>query len=207
MIDIAIDAVISRHIQVTGKQVLIDDEKIINEINGNIFPPNTLSMNFLKNLNEQEILEHLTKFAYQELERKQNTIPLEIFNEFLKVVVLRAIDTYWTKHIDKMSELRQGVTLQSYAQTNPLQIYQEEGFRLFEEMKVNIAIDAARFIIRAQIRENLEREEVNKNAVAVTGKEEKTKKTPKVNNEPKVGRNDPCPCGSGKKYKYCCGAK
>ena len=207
MIELAIDAVISRHVFVTGREVVIEDEQIIKEINGNIFPPNTLNYNFLNNLDQDEIKEHLLKFAFNELERKQNTIPLEVFNEFLKVVVLRAIDTYWTKHIDKMSELRQGVTLQSYAQTNPLQIYQDEGFRLFEEMKVNIAVDATRYIIRAQIRENLEREEVNKNTTAVSGKEETTKKNPKKNVEPKVGRNDLCPCGSGKKYKYCCGAK
>jgi hypothetical protein len=74
MIEMAVDSVVSRHIHVTGREVIIDDEKIIRDINGNIFPPNTLNMNFLNNLDQNEIKEHLVKFAFAELERKQNTI-------------------------------------------------------------------------------------------------------------------------------------
>jgi preprotein translocase subunit SecA len=107
------------------------------------------------------------------------------------------------EHIDAMSELRQAVRLQAYAQINPLREYKEVGFEKFNTMIANIENEAMRFINRAQIRDNMQREVIVKNTVASSGKEE-LKKTPKKAAE-KVGRNDPCPCGSGKKYKNCCG--
>ena len=104
-----------------------------------------------------------------------------------------------------MSELRQAVRLQSYAQVNPLREYQEVGFEKFDTMIVNIENDVTKFINRAQVQNNLKREAVVKDAKASSGKEE-VKRKPVVKKESeKVGRNDPCPCGSGKKYKNCCG--
>ena len=94
---------------------------------------------------------------------------------------------------------------QSYAQINPLREYKEVGFEKFETMIMNIENDTTRYINRAQIQSNLEREAVVKDAKAVSGKDENVKKKPVVKSEQKVGRNDPCPCGSGKKYKNCCG--
>ncbi|MDD3191519.1 MAG: SEC-C metal-binding domain-containing protein, partial [Bacilli bacterium] len=134
---------------------------------------------------------------------KQSNYPPEVIHEFLKVVLLRVVDTFWMEHIDAMSELRQAVRLQSYAQINPLREYQEIGFQKFEEMIQNIENESMRFINRAQIKDNLQREAVVKNTYASSGKEE-TKKKPSIAKD-KVGRNDPCPCGSGKKYKNCCG--
>ena len=122
--------------------------------------------------------------------------------------LLKIVDTYWTDHIDAMSELKQAVRLQSYAQKNPLREYQDIGFEKFETMICNIEDDATRFINKAQIQDNLEREQVNKNTVASSGKEEPAKRKPvvKAANE-KIGPNNPCPCGSGLKYKKCCGKK
>ena len=98
----------------------------------------------------------------KELDRKKEMVPPEIFNEFLKVVMLRVIDTYWMRHIDAMSELRQAVGLQAYGQQNPLVIYQAQGLEMFNEMVNNISRDVTRYAIRAQIQYNVEREAVVK---------------------------------------------
>src|SRR5699024_7912159 len=119
--------------------------------------------------------------------------------------VLRAVDTKWMDHIDQMDQLRQGIHLRAYGQNDPLHEYQVEGFNMFEAMIVSVEEDVTRYIMKAQIRQNLEREAVAKDAKAVSGESEATKvRKPYVKKE-RVGRNDPCPCGSGKKYKNCHG--
>lgn len=135
---------------------------------------------------------------------KRGKVGEESFNEFLKVVLLRVVDTYWMRHIDQMSELRQSIGLRGYGQVNPLNEYQEIGFQLFNDLVANIEHDATQYVLRAKIRDNLERVQVAKPVKESSGKDEPTKKAPvKVS---KVGRNDLCPCGSGKKYKHCHGA-
>ncbi len=129
----------------------------------------------------------------------------KVFNDFLKAVTLRVVDTYWVQHIDAMSELRQAVGLQSYAQNNPFREYQDIGFDMFETMVQNIQNDVAKFVLKAQVRQNTERVQVAKPTRMISGKEDaQAKRKPRsVNKTP--GRNDPCPCGSGKKYKHCHG--
>ena len=109
-------------------------------------------------------------------------------------------------HIDQMEQLRQGIHLRAYGQNDPLREYQLEGFEMFEAMVASINEDVSKYIMKAQIRENLQREEVVKNTQAVAGGDESKKKVrkPFVKTQT-VGRNDPCPCGSGKKYKQCHG--
>ena len=108
-------------------------------------------------------------------------------------------------HIDQMSSLRQSIGLQSYAQIDPLREYQNIGFNMFETLISNIEDEAVIFVSRAQLRDNLQREEVAKPTGTSGGAEETSKRKPVVNKNAKVGRNDPCPCGSGRKYKHCCG--
>jgi len=135
--------------------------------------------------------------------KKLSSFPPQTAQEFYKVVTLRVVDTYWTEHIDRMSGLRQSIRLQAYAQVNPLREYQSIGFEWFNTLIGDIAKEVTKFILRAEIRQNLEREQVNKPIAEQSGKEEIKKKGPvKVE---KVGRNDLCPCGSGKKYKQCHG--
>jgi len=130
----------------------------------------------------------------------------QIYNDFLKAITLRVVDTYWVQHIDGMSELRQAVGLASYGQLNPFREYQQIGFEMFETMIQNIQNDVTRFVLKAQVRQNTERVQVAKPISTSSGKEDETKKkAPKTRSIQKVGRNDPCPCGSGKKYKYCHG--
>ena len=182
----------------------INDEEITKEFNNQFFGQGAVDIGVIQTLDENQICDYLTDIAFKKLEEKKAMFEDEIYQEFLKVVVLRVFDTHWTEHIDKMSELRQGVSLQSYAQQNPFQIYQKEGVELFNKMMRNIETDVLKYLMRAQIRSNLEREEVNKNTVTIDSKGGEIKRAPQKNLVT-VGRNDLCPCGSGKKYKYCHG--
>ena len=139
------------------------------------------------------------------MQEKRNYAP-EQMREFEKVIVLRAVDSKWMDHIDAMDQLRQGIHLRAYGQIDPLREYQQEGFAMFEEMVAAMEDDVTRYMMKAEIRNNLERQEVMKGQ-AVNPKEEeggKVKKQPARKQED-VGRNALCPCGSGKKYKNCHG--
>ena len=154
-------------------------------------------------LRKQREIDERLKYL-RNLEEKKKAVPLEIFQEFLKVVLLRVVDKYWMDHIDQMSDLRQSIGLQSYAQINPLREYQEIGYQTFNDMIATINDEVTLTVNRAVLRENLQREEQAKVTGTNAGNSETTKRKPIVNKN-KVGRNDPCPCGSGKKYKHCCG--
>jgi preprotein translocase subunit SecA len=150
--------------------------------------------------------EYALDLARREMASKKQLTDEKVFNEFLKAITLRVVDTHWVRHIDAMSELRQAVSLQSYGQINPFREYQETGFKMFETMVQSIQDDVTRFVLRAQVRQNTERVQVAKPISTSSGKEDETKKKQPVKAMQKVGRNDPCPCGSGKKYKHCHGA-
>lgn len=184
----------------------IDHLKLHKDINGIYFHRDQITLEELKGLLPEEAKELLIEKSYQGLKEKQEQFPPHIYKEFLKVILLRVIDTYWMDHIDAMSELRDTVRLQAYAQIDPLRQYRQIGFEKFEDLIYNIEHETVKFLNRAQIRQNLEREEVIKPVSASSGKEDtEVKRKPVVNKTGRVGRNDPCPCGSGKKYKNCCG--
>lgn len=184
----------------------IDHIQLHKDINGIYFHRDAISKEDLKGLLPEEAKELLIKKSYEGLKEKQEQFPEHIYKEFLKVILLRVIDTYWMDHIDAMSELRDTVRLQAYAQIDPLRQYRQIGFEKFEDLIYKIEHETVKFINRAQIRQNLEREEVIKPVSASSGKEDtEVKRKPVVNKKGKVSRNDPCPCGSGKKYKNCCG--
>ena len=183
---------------------IIDYNGLLEDTNGKFFPLDTFSLAELEGKNINQTIELLLNKCDALLNDKKENFGEETYREFLKVVLLRVVDTFWMEHIDTMSELRQSVRLQAYAQINPLREYQEVGFEKFEIMIQNIENEAMRYVNRAQIRDNLQREQVVKNTVASDGKEESVKRKPVKAGE-KVGRNDPCPCGSGKKHKNCCG--
>lgn len=151
----------------------------------------------------EELILAKVKEAYDE---KEAQLSPEQMREFEKVIVLRIVDSKWMDHIDAMEQLRQGIHLRAYGQIDPLREYQQEGFAMFEDMIASIEDEVAKYTMKAEIRNNLERQEVAKGQ-AVHPKEgdgEKAKKQP-VRKKAEVGRNDPCPCGSGKKYKNCHG--
>ena len=156
----------------------------------------------IKDRTEGELIEYLYERVLKEYDEKLSEIPEEVANEFEKAISLRVIDTHWMNHINTMSHLREGIGLRSYAQENPLRAYTNEGFELYDELLNTIDQETTMFLLKSEIRQNIERKQVVKGK-AVTDNNKTKKATPKRVN--KIGRNDPCPCGSGKKYKQCCG--
>ncbi|PKK94432.1 MAG: preprotein translocase subunit SecA, partial [Tenericutes bacterium HGW-Tenericutes-5] len=169
----------------------------------NYFVINSIDKEVLKT--EPDKLAYVLDTYQKDVLNKKTLAGEKPFNDFLKAITLRVVDTYWVQHIDSMSELRQAVTLQSYGQINPFREFQEIGFNMFEAMVQNIQNDVTRYVLKAQVRQNTERVQVAKPVSTYSGKEDtEVKRKPRTVTE-KVGRNDPCPCGSGKKYKHCHG--
>ena len=156
----------------------------------------------VKDKKEDELIEYLYELVEKEYEEKLKDVNEEISNEFEKAITLKVIDTHWMNHINTMAHLREGIGLRSYAQENPLRAYTNEGFELYDELLETIDKEVTMFLLKAEIRQNIERKQVAK-GVAVTDNNKTKKQKPKVVN--KIGRNELCPCGSGKKYKQCCG--
>ena len=177
-------------------------EKVLEYVNKNLLK-NALNKDDFKDKSVDDVIEGIYTKVVGEYEKKVEEIPVEIRNEFEKVITLNVIDKFWTEHINTMSHLLEGITLRQYAQDNPLRAYTQEGYELFDRMLQNIDQNVTLYLLRAEIRQNIERKEVAKNKVT-NDSSEPLKKAP-VKSKKKVGRNDPCPCGSGKKYKNCCG--
>ena len=201
----AIVSIVGSHLtQVSQNKYDIDDNAIANDFNTQYFGPNRVNVEELKTRDEEQIIEYLNDMFLNIVNEKKEMCPDNVFQEVLKAIVLRILDQNWTSHIDKMDGLRQGIGFNSYAQQNPLQIYQQRGYQMFEEMMDKIRREVLRYLCHVQIRQNIEREDNTKNISTNQNVEDTLKAKPKVN-KAKVGRNDPCPCGSGKKYKNCCG--
>ena len=184
------------------------DLKSIEEyLHGNLLEPEDITVNDLKGKDPEEMTDLIMAKVRERYNEKEEELTEDQMHEFEKVILLRTVDTKWMDHIDQMDQLRQGIHLRAYGQNDPLQEYQTEGFQMFEEMVAAIEEEVAKYVMKAQIRENLQRQEVAKNTQAVSGDDQENKKKsrkPFVKKE-RVGRNDPCPCGSGKKYKNCHG--
>ncbi|MCM3088124.1 preprotein translocase subunit SecA [Bhargavaea ginsengi] len=171
----------------------------------NLLPEGTLTVSAMEGKSQSEIMDMIKDEVQKRYDEKEEEMTPERMREFEKVVLLRSIDSKWIDHIDAMDQLRQGIHLRAYGQNDPLREYQSEGFRMFEEMVDAVRDDVAKYAMKAEIRQNLQREEVAKGE-AVNPKEGggEVKKKP-IRRKVIVGRNDPCPCGSGKKFKNCHG--
>ena len=154
----------------------------------------------LEGMTVQEATDWLQTRAKKVYDAKEQALGADIMRELERVVLLRVVDKKWMDHIDAMSELRKGIGLNAYAQIDPLKEYKKLGFEMFESMIEEMKCDAARLIFIAQV--NMKREQVAK--VTGTSGDGTVQRKPIVKKN-KVGRNDPCPCGRGKKYKHCCG--
>ena len=155
---------------------------------------------FNKDINE--LIDFIYEIVVDDYSKKLEDVPKDIQDDFEKSISLRCIDKNWMNQLDAMEALKEGVGLRGYAQSNPLQVYALEGFDLFDNMMANISAEISNFLLNAEVRQNIEREEV-KNIKTNDGKEGVKSKPKKA--DKKVGRNDLCPCGSGRKYKVCCG--
>ncbi|MCT4795891.1 preprotein translocase subunit SecA [Exiguobacterium alkaliphilum] len=155
----------------------------------------------------EEITELLLERTNAQYEAKRQLAPPERFNEFEKIIVLRAVDSHWMSHIDHMDQLRQGIHLRAYGQNDPLREYQAEGINMFDAMNAAISEEVTGFVLRAEVGDNLRREKVVEEEVAVSGKDDAPvkKKPVRRTEDQRLGRNDPCWCGSGKKFKNCHG--
>ena len=184
---------------VLGKK---DYEEIATYVNENLLKKD-IKVSDIDGKSEEDVIDFLVKHLTEEFEEKIKELPKEISDEFEKAITLQVVDNYWMEHINTMSHLREGIHLRGYAQEDPLRAYTMEGYDMFDEMLQKIDRDVTTFLLRAEIRQNIERKEVVKKKITNDGGKEPAKKAPK--RVKKIGRNEPCPCGSGKKYKNCCG--
>jgi preprotein translocase subunit SecA len=183
------------------------DMKSLNDMILPIIPMEhiVLSEDELKKIKKKELEERIQNRALELYEAKEAEFNVpEEFREVERIVLLKAIDTRWMNHIDDMDQLRQSIGLQSYAQRNPIDSYKLQGFDMFQEMTDGIAEDTVRMLLRVQVERKVEREQVAKESG--TNKDESVANAPKRRIAKKIMPNDPCPCGSGKKYKFCCKA-
>lgn len=179
---------------------------LINYIHGNLLPESAISLDDLQGKEQDELINLILEKVEEVYNEREEELGPEKMREFERVIVLRSVDSKWIDHIDAMDQLRQGIHLRAYGQSNPLQAYQTEGFEMFNDMIESIKDDVAKYIMKAQIVDNLKRQEVAKGQAVIPSSDgdQKPKRKP-IRVENKIGRNDPCPCGSGKKYKNCHG--
>ncbi len=178
-----------------------DYAEILEACNENLLKKYRLNLSEINGKEKNELINYIYDKVISDYNEKLEDIPKEVVDEFEKAITLRVIDNYWMEHISTMNHLREGIGLRGYANENPLQAYTLEGYELFDSMLDKINKDVSIYLLKSEIRQNIERKQVVKNTVTNEAKE--TKRTPKKST--KIGRNDPCPCGSGKKYKNCCG--
>ena len=178
-----------------------DYDEIIEATNENLLKNYKLIPQDIKTKDSEEVINIIYDKVVTDYEDKLKDIPKEVTNEFEKAISLRVIDSNWMDHISTMSHLREGVGLRGYANENPLQAYTMEGYQLFDNMLNKINTEISIYLLKSEIRQNTERKTVAKKMITNDGKD--SVKIQKKSD--KVGRNDPCPCGSGKKYKNCCG--
>ena len=194
----------------------VNKEALMQDLNTNFAISSSIESLNKDKINVNNVIDEIKNKVHGEYEEKEKTIGEAQMRELERVVMLKIVDERWMDHIDSMDELKNGIGLRAYGQKDPVVQYRIEGFDMFDQMVNDIKVDVVRFLMNARKREdnNLQRaqtikitssglENLNNNANAP--RKSGTASTTVVNNEPKVGRNDPCPCGSGKKYKNCCG--
>ena len=176
----------------------------LNEILLPTIPLKKINRGRIDNLTKSGLIQQLKEEAVKLYEAKEAEFPEpETIREIERVILLKVLDRKWMDHIDDMDQLRQGIGLQAYGQRDPKLEYKLAGYEMFDDMTKGIKEDAVRLLFHVHIEEKVEREQVAK--VTGTNKDDTAQKAPVKRVEAKVYPNDPCPCGSGKKYKNCCG--
>ena len=199
---------VENHVTDVVKSKLIDSEKLTKEdIQEIVEYFNTLLREDIKfdeiaSIDSDAIIYFVKEKILSEYEEKIKELPIEVVEEFEKVITLSVVDKYWTEHINAMEHFREAIYLRGYGQQDPLRAYTVEGFDLFNKMLQNIDQEITLFLVKSEISQNQERQEISKSKMTNDGKVKLKNKPKKIE---KVGRNDMCPCGSGKKYKQCCG--
>ena len=182
------------------------DLKELNQLLLPVIPMNKITRDKVANLKKNSLKQTLKEEAVKLYEAKEAEFPQsEAIRELERVILLKVIDRKWMDHIDDMDQLRQGISLQAYGQKDPLVEYKMSGYDMFDAMTANIQEDTVKLLLHVKVEQKVEREQVAK--VTGTNKDDSLAKAPVKRAETKVYPNDPCPCGSGKKYKQCCGRK
>ena len=192
-----------------GEKTHLDEagyQELLRSLEGQFFPKDAVAIPDAASLSSDELTERFCEAAEKTYEAKEAEVTSPIMRELERVILLRVVDEYWMDHIDAMDDLKQGIRLRAYANTDPIVAYKQESLSMFEEMIAAIQAETVRrlFSVRLRKDEEVKRERVAKGMVENVGGDGTTpKKQPRK--VTKIGRNDPCPCGSGKKYKNCCG--
>ncbi|MFU0824843.1 preprotein translocase subunit SecA [Clostridium sp.] len=205
MIKSVIFSAVDSHMSGLDENLEDDIAKLIAYLEDIYLPKEKVTVDELKVMSDEEIKEKLFAIAEEIYNEKEETIGSEQMREIERVILLRVVDTKWMDHIDNMDHLRQGMGLRAYRQQDPVQAYQFEGSEMFDEMINSIKVDTVKYLFHVQIEKAPERERVAKETSTNMSGDDSLKKKPVKRAEEKIGRNDPCPCGSGKKYKNCCG--
>ena len=182
------------------------DMKSLNQELLDIFPMEkvVLSEDDLKHMSKKDLVQRVKETVNKLYEEKETEFPEpEMIREAERVILLKVIDRKWMDHIDDMEQMRQGIGLRALGQRDPLVEYKFVGFDMFNEMTAGIRQETVKALLHIRVEQKVEREEVAK--VTGTNKDDSSVKEPVKRKSAKIGRNDPCPCGSGLKYKQCCG--
>ncbi|MGX7197186.1 preprotein translocase subunit SecA [Enterococcus olivae] len=204
MVKRTIDRAVDGHTQLEENQLNL--EGIVDFAGSVLVHEDSISVKDLEGKTPQEVKDYLLGRAQEKFDEKVEQLnSSEQLLEFQKVVILRVVDTKWTDHIDAMDQLRQSIGLRAYGQNNPLVEYQTEGYTMFENMVGAIEYDVTRLFMKAEIRQNVQREQVAQGEAEQPESAETNSAEKRPVQVKKVGRNEPCPCGSGKKFKNCHG--
>ncbi|MBQ4057818.1 MAG: preprotein translocase subunit SecA [Lachnospiraceae bacterium] len=205
MINETAEEIVNRHIS-EDLEPSEWDMKAFNQDLLDIFPMDAIELSDedLKKIDKQDLTQRLKETVNKLYESKETEFPEpEMIREAERVILLKVIDRKWMDHIDDMDQMRQSIGLRAYGQRDPLVEYKFAGFDMFNDMTAAIRQDTVKTMLRVRVEQRVEREEVAK--VTGTNKDDSASREPVKRKNAKVGRNDPCPCGSGKKYKQCCG--
>ena len=193
------EELVSSHIDPEGYLTDNDKSEIVEYVNTNFLKKSNLKVKDINDLSIDDTINYIYELMQKDYDKKMKDAPM--IEEFEKAITLRVIDNSWVEHMSAMEHLKEGIGLRGYGQVNPIQAYTMEGFEMFDNLLNRIDNTVAQFLLKAEVRQNVERKQTLK-GTANDGKE-KVKSSPKRIN--KIGRNDACPCGSGRKYKQCCG--
>ena len=181
-----------------------DAERFVEYMYNLFMPRGSIEVSDIENLKTEQVIEKVFEIAMKIYNGKEERIGSDRMREVERVVLLQAVDSHWIDHIDAMDQLRQGIGLRAIGQQDPVIAYTDEGFNMFNEMNAHIKEDTIKYLFNITIEEPVERKQViDVDHLSSNVDEDANSKT--VRKEDTTGRNDDCPCGSGKKYKKCCG--
>ncbi|WP_028543971.1 preprotein translocase subunit SecA [Paenibacillus taiwanensis] len=203
MLKPCIDRVVDAHCSEEEVPENWEYEEVLTYMHRHFLEEGSLTRDDLWGKEQEELKEFLFNKVMDKYIEREQAMGEELVREFEKVIVLRAVDSKWMDHIDAMDHLRQGIHLRAYGGTDPLREYQFEGYEMFNSMIASIQEEVSTYIMKAQVEQNVERQAVVEESKMSTNAEPAVKRP--VTKDDTIGRNDPCPCGSGKKYKQCHG--